>query len=71
MFGGLLLAVGIILITYAFYRLTTNKARYFAERNLKYRGARETLGVMFSVFFGKIGIIEMTEKAYNHFPNEP
>lgn len=71
MFGELLLTVGIVLITYAFYKLYTNHAQYFKERNLKYRGIRDSLGIMLSVFFGRIGVIDMTQKTYDSYPDEP
>lgn len=71
MFCAVLLAIGIVSITYYFFKLTSNNARYFRERNLKYRGARDTLRVMLSVFLGKIDIVEMTKKSYDHFPDEP
>ncbi|XP_055326850.1 uncharacterized protein LOC129580438 [Sitodiplosis mosellana] len=71
MFGVLLLTFGFILITYAFHKLTANNARYFEERNLKYRGALDSLRIMLSVFLGKIGLIEMTQKSYDFFRNEP
>lgn len=71
MFGVLLLTVGFVLITYAFYKLTTNNARYFEERNLKYRGALASLRIMLSVFFGRSSLIEMTQANYDYFTNEP
>ncbi len=66
-----LLAIVIVIITYFFYEKTSNAAQYFRKRNLKYRGAMDTLRAASSVFFGKIDVMEMTEKSYNYFPDEP
>lgn len=70
MIGELLLATGIVLIAYAFYKLSTNNARYFKERNIKYAGALSGLRNMVRVVLGKIDFLEMTQKMYNAFPDE-
>lgn len=67
-----LLVVGVIgLITFAFYKLTTKRARYFEERNLKYAGLSSGLGNLLRLMFRKIDIIELTKQMYDTFPDEP
>lgn len=71
MIGELLLATGIALIAYAFYKLSTNNAQYFKERNIKYSGAISGVRNMVRVLFGRIDFLEMSQKMYNAFPDEP
>lgn len=64
--------VGVIvgLITFAFYRLSTNRARYFQERNLKYTGALLGLRNLFGLFFRRSDIYALSKQMYEKFPNE-
>lgn len=71
MLGELLLTIGIALIVYAFYKLTTNNARYFEERNLKYRGVFDSLCTIISIFCGRTDAFEIIQRSYNEFPDEP
>lgn len=71
MLGELLLTFGVILIVYACYKLSTNNADYFKERNLKYKGALFALHNLYATFFGKISVFGMVENLYNAFPDEP
>lgn len=61
---GELLTIAIVLIAYAFYKLSTNRAQYFKERNLKYKNLK------FKDLFAKTDVFEMTENMYNAFPEE-
>lgn len=70
MFCGLI-AVGIVLLTYTFYKISSDHARYFEERNLKHRGILFTLNNLYSAFFGKFDVFGMMESLYNTFPEEP
>ncbi len=65
-----LLAIVVVLITYLFYKKTSSVARYFKERNLKYRGALDTFRVTLSVLFGKMDVYTMSHTLYNYFPDE-
>lgn len=70
MIGELLLATGVALIVYAIYRLSTNSAQYFEERNLKYVGALIGMKNFFGMFMGRSDFFQMTQRLYNAFPNE-
>lgn len=70
MLGELLLTVGVILIVYAFYKLATKNAKYFEDRNLKYRGAIATIHGLYKVIFGKMDAFAMIQSLYDAFPGE-
>lgn len=63
---GELISIGIVLIAYAFYKLTKNRAEHFKERNLKYRNARS----IFKSHLKKLDVLQMTSETYNAFPDE-
>lgn len=71
MLGELLLTTGIVLIAYAFYKLSTNNAKYFEERNLKYRGVLTLLKNQMSLSFGKTDILSMVKGIYDAVPDAP
>lgn len=71
MLGELLLTVGIGLIAYAFYKLSTNSAKYFEERNLKYKGVITLLKNQMSISFGRIDILSMVKMLYDAVPDVP
>lgn len=64
---GELISIGIVLIAYAFYKLTRNRAEHFKERNLKYRNARS----IFKSHLKKLDVLQMTSETYNAYPDEP
>lgn len=70
MVGELLLIFGVALIVFAFYKLSTENARYFAERNLKCVSTTEAIRGIFSLFLGRIDFFQITQKSYNRFPDE-
>ena len=74
MLGDLLLSLVIALIAYTAYiiiKFVTNSARYFEERNVKYKGISFTLHNFFSIFIGKFDAIGQFQALYNTFPDEP
>lgn len=71
MLGELLLTTGIVLIAYAFYKLSTNSAKYFEERNLKYKGVVTLLKNQLSLVMGKVDIFAMIQNLYDAFPDVP
>ena len=71
MLGELLLTIAIVLIAYAFYKLSTNNAKYFEERNLKYRGVVALLKNQIAVSFGRIDILSMVKNMYDAIPDVP
>ncbi len=70
MIGVLLLTIGVALIAYAFYKSSTNSARYFEERNLKYVGLLAGLPNIYKMIFKKTDILELSLKGYDLYPNE-
>lgn len=71
MLGELILTTGVLLIAYAFYKLSTNNAKYFEERNLKYKGVLTLLKNQLSVSFGKIDVFTLIQKMYDEVPDVP
>lgn len=71
MLGELLLTVGIGLIGYALYILTTKNAKYFEERNLKYVGMLSFLKGIIAATFGRIDVLSMVKNMYDAVPNDP
>lgn len=71
MLGELLLTIGLVLIAYAFYKLSTNSAKYFEDRHLKYRGIVSVLKNQISVSFGRIDILAMVKNFYEAIPDVP
>lgn len=71
MLGELLFTAGVALIAYSFYKISTNHAKYYEQRNLKHRGVWFTVRNFFAVFFGQIDVFGFTQGFYNQFPNEP
>lgn len=71
MLGELLLTTAIGLIGYALYKFSTNSAKYFEDRNLKYRGLLGLVKTLVSVSFGRIGILTMIKNMYDAFPDVP
>lgn len=68
---GTLLVVGVIgLITYLFHKLTTSRAKYFEERNLKYTGLWPALKSLFALLFGRVTITELTMEMYGRYEDE-
>lgn len=71
MLGELLLTIGIGLIGYAFYKLSTNSAKYFKDRNLKYSGVLTSLSNQMSAVLGRHNILTMVKNMYDAFPDVP
>lgn len=70
MIGELLLLFGVAIILYTYYKLSTENARYFAERNLKCVSTTDAIRGIFSLFLGGMDFFQMTQKSYNRFPDE-
>lgn len=70
MIGVSLLIIGVALIAYALHKWTTNCARYFEERNLKYVGLSTALRNLSAIVFKRTDILELSLQTYNEFPNE-
>lgn len=66
----LLVVIVIGLITFACYRLSANRARYFKERNLKYVKSSTGLHNLYSLIFRRDDIRQLTKHGYNRFPDE-
>lgn len=66
-----LLIISVGLICYSFYKLSTNSAKYFEERNLKYAGLFSQLKTLLSLCFGTIDILTTMENMYDAFPDVP
>lgn len=71
MLGELILTTGVLLIAYAFYKLSTNNAKYFEERNLKYKGVLTLLKNQMSVSFGKMDVFTLIQNMYDAVPDVP
>lgn len=71
MLGEILLATGVVLIAYAFYILSTNSAKYFEERNLKYTGLRGFLENFASASFCGTNFQTMAKNMYDAMPDVP
>lgn len=69
MLGQLLLTFGTGLVAYAFYKISTNNAKYFEERNLKYRGVLGLLKGLIFVSLGRYDILTMIKRMYDAFPD--
>lgn len=68
---GTLLVVGVVgLITYAIHRCTTNSAKYFEDRNLRYIGLWPGIKSLFDLLFQKVTITELTKEIYERYPDE-
>lgn len=61
----------IVIIACVVHRITTKKAQYFAERNLKYICASDALRNISDLIYKKIDIFELVQRTYNKFPDEP
>lgn len=70
MLSEIIVATGVALIAYVFYNLFTKSARYFEERNLKYRGAFAHIKSLLSTSFGRTDVLSMTLDSYAAFPDE-
>lgn len=70
MLSELLLAVGIGLIVYAFYKWVTLNNDYFAIRNLPFKKPSFLLGSTGGFFLGRYAGPEFGKMIYNMFPNE-
>lgn len=71
MLGIVLVVILVALIAYKFYKLSSDNAQYFEERNLKYLGVAGTLRNLFKIALRKIDMLEFSRKVYDEFPNEP
>lgn len=71
MLGELLLTVGVGLIGYALYILSTNNAKYFEERNLTYVGMLPFLKGILKATFGRIDVLSMVKNMYEAVPDDP
>lgn len=71
MLGELILTTGVLLIAYAFYKLSTNNAKYFEERNLKYKGVLTLLKNQMSLSFGKTDVFTVIQNMYDAVPDVP
>lgn len=71
MLGEILLAVGIGLIVYALYILSTNHAKYFEDRNLKYVGMFSFLKGIIAAIMGRIDVLSMVKNMYDAVPDDP
>lgn len=66
-----LLLIGIGLIAYAFYKLSTHSANYYKDRNLKYSGILASLSNQISAVLGRHNIVTMAKNMYDAFPDVP
>lgn len=66
-----LLVIGIALIAFVFYKLSTNHSRYYEERNIKYKGVAQSIKNMYSIFSGKYDVFQIAQNMYSLFPDEP
>lgn len=66
-----LLVIGIALTVFMLYKLSTNHARYYEERNIKYKGVVHTITNMYNIFSGKYDGFQIAQNIYNLFPDEP
>lgn len=73
MIGILLVAggVGLIgLITFVIHKLTTNRAQYFEDRNLKYTGLWPALKSLYRLLFRRVTVTELVKEMYERYPDE-
>lgn len=71
MFLRLILVSSVTFVAYAIYKFITNSARYFEDKNVKYKGVSFTLSNLYSMFTGKFKGFGQIEALYNAYPNEP
>lgn len=67
----LLLITLFAFIAYTFYKASQNHAQYFEDRNLKYASASYALRFLIKIVSGKYDILELSDRFYNAFPEEP
>lgn len=65
-----LLAIGVGLIAYAFYKWATLNNDYFSGRNLSHKKPKFLLGDAYGVFFNVFTAPEFSKMLYNSFPSE-
>lgn len=66
-----LLLTSAILIAYSIYRLSTNSAKYFEERNLKYVGAKSLPKGLLTILLAKADIFSIIKRMYDAIPDVP
>lgn len=69
MLFGLFVTVAIVLISYVFYHLSTQNAKYFEERNLKFVGVLHILKDYVYMTLGKVEVLGWTKDMYDAFPD--
>lgn len=70
MFGVALVVIAFALIAYMLYKLSSNDAQYFEQRNLKYISVAATLKNLFGMMLRRYDMMEFSRKIYDQFPNE-
>lgn len=71
MIGELILALGILLISYAIYKYQSINRQYFEERNVKYLGLSFSLYNIYAMIFGRIDVLQFVKRHYDSLPDEP
>lgn len=71
MIGVLLLFVAIFLLSYKFYKWGTLNNDFFERRNIKYLKPKFLIGSSGPTLLGKLTGVELAQKLYNAFPDEP
>lgn len=66
----LLLATGVGLIAYAFYKWATQNHDFFTKRGIKQMKPLFLIGNSAPLFTRKLDALELAKKIYNTFPNE-
>lgn len=70
MIGGTLLAVGISLIIYGFYKWATLNHNYFKIRGIAHLKPNFIFGNTFGFFMRQYSLYDFIQKVYNAFPKE-
>ena len=68
---GVLLLLGVAVIGILFYRASRENARYYEERNLKYKGIFDSVKNILSLISAQFNGFEVGQNMYNLFPDEP
>lgn len=70
MLGVALVVIAFALIAYMLYKLSSNHAQYFEQRNLKYISVAATLKNLLGMVTHRYDLLEFSRKIYDQFPNE-
>lgn len=74
MFVELFLTTLVALIAYAMFKLrklSTSSAQYYEERHLKHVGVLTALKNLFGLFLARNDFLEVSQRMYNLYPDEP